>query len=111
MHPLSKKLRFLAWLALKACSGYGHAHACYNPLMRTTVDIKPEHRSALLAIAARRGQKGFSQVLEDAIENYLAGETEREERHKKFVSLAGSITEEEADELQREVARIRASWR
>ena len=79
--------------------------------MRTTVDIKPEHRSALLSIAARRGQKGFSAVLEDAIENYLAGEGKREERHKNFLSLAGSITQQEADELQREVKKTRTHWR
>ena len=66
--------------------------------MRTTVDIKPEHRSALLAIAARRGQKGFSTVLEEAIESYLAGESEQE-RHKKFLSFAEVLTEQEADEF------------
>lgn len=79
--------------------------------MRTTVDIEPEHRSALLAIAARRGEKGFSSVLKEAIEGYLAGEAEREKRHQKFLALAGSITEQEADELQREVERIRTHWR
>ena len=45
--------------------------------MRTIVDIKPEHRDALLALAARRGQKGFSLVLAEAIEEYLDEERTR----------------------------------
>ena len=56
--------------------------------MRTTVEIKPEHRSALLAFAVRRGYKGFSAVLEEAIEIYLANEAEREKRRSTFLSLA-----------------------
>lgn len=79
--------------------------------MRTTIELKPEHRSALLALAARRGEKGFSKVLEEAIENYLKGEGEREKRRKTFESLAGSISEEDADELRRVTRELRESWR
>ena len=46
--------------------------------MRTTVEMKPEHRSALLALASRRGHKGFSTVLGEAIESFLQGEAERD---------------------------------
>ena len=79
--------------------------------MRTTVEMKPEHRSALLALASRRGQKGFSAVLEEAIEDYLRGETDREERRRTLLELAGSISPEEADELRRSVREIREYWR
>jgi hypothetical protein len=88
-----------------------HARACHTENVRTTVEMKPEHRSALLAIAARRGEKGFSGVLEEAIETYLKGEDERKKRREKFLSLAGTLTEEEGEELRREVERLRASWR
>ena len=54
--------------------------------MRTTVEIKPEHRSALLALAARRGYKGFSAVLEKAIEIYLANEASGETQEHFFVT-------------------------
>lgn len=66
--------------------------------MRTIVKIKPEHRSALLALAARRGQKGFPVVLEEAIASYLAGEAERERRRQTILSLAGSLSKEEAQD-------------
>ena len=79
--------------------------------MRTTVDMKPEHRSALLALAARRGQKGFSLVLEEAIESYLANESEREKRRQTFLALAGSLSDEEAADLRRISREVRESWR
>ena len=60
--------------------------------MRTTIELKSEHRSALLALAARRGEKGFSSVIEEAIESYLAGEAEREGRRQTLLSLAGSLS-------------------
>jgi len=79
--------------------------------MRTTVEIKAEHRSALLALAARRGQKGFSIVLEEAIDNYLEGEAERERRREVLRSLAGSLRAKDAEELRATTGRIRESWR
>jgi hypothetical protein len=79
--------------------------------MRTTVEIKPEHRSALLALAARRGHKGFSIVLEEAIENYLRGDTERQKRKQELLSLAGCLSDDEAAELRKTARSLRESWR
>jgi hypothetical protein len=79
--------------------------------MRTTVEMKPEHRSALLALAAQRGQKGFSSVLGEAIDLYLAGEQDRCRQREKFLSFEGFLSDEEGEELARNVARIRSHWR
>jgi hypothetical protein len=79
--------------------------------MRTTVELKPEHRAALVALAARRGDKGFSSVLEDAIEAYLNGERDREQRRWELLSLQGSLSEEEARDLSETARELRASWR
>jgi predicted DNA-binding protein len=79
--------------------------------MRTTVEMKPEHRSALLALAARRGEKGFSSVLAEAIEEYLDEEKTRVQRRKELLSLAGSLSAEEAKRLRRAAASLRENWR
>jgi hypothetical protein len=79
--------------------------------MRTTVEIKPEHRSALLVLASRRRQKGFSAVLSEAIESFLHGEAEREKSRKALLSLGGSLSEKEGDELRQTAKRLRESWR
>ena len=79
--------------------------------MRTTVEMKPEHRSGLLAVALRRGQKGFSAVLGEAIESYLRGEVDRDKRRQSLFGLAGALSGKEADELRRSVQELRESWR
>ena len=42
--------------------------------MRTTIEIKPEHRAKLLELAARRGTKGFSELVGEALDAYLRAE-------------------------------------
>lgn len=79
--------------------------------MRTTIEMKPEHRSALLALAARRGEKGFSSVLAEALDEYLSGERERNRRRQELLSLAGTLRAEEADELRESTKALRESWR
>lgn len=79
--------------------------------MRTTVEIKPEHRAALLSLASRRGEKGFSGVLAEAIDSYLGKEEDRAKRRSALLALGGSITQEEADRLRRVSREIRESWR
>ena len=75
------------------------------------MEMRPEHRAALLAMASRRGHKGFSAVLGEAIESFLQGEVERERRRKTLLSLAGSISKKDRDDLLREVKELRESWR
>jgi len=64
--------------------------------MRTTIELKPEHRSRLLTIPARRGEKGFSSVLGEPVESYLGSEAERERRRQKALELRGALRREEA---------------
>jgi hypothetical protein len=79
--------------------------------MRTTVEMKPEHRSALLALAARRGEKGFSSVLAEAIEEYLDQERTRVQRRKEVLSLEGSLSGPEAKYLRETTISLRENWR
>lgn len=83
----------------------------YHGSMRTTVEMKPEHRSALLSVASRRGQKGFSAVLSEAIEHYLRAEEEREKRRKTLLSLGGTLPANEAARLRRATQKLREHWR
>ena len=79
--------------------------------MRTTIELKPEHRSRLVAIAAKRGEKGFSGILNEAVESYLSEEPERDSRRQRALNLRGILKHEEAAELQKNAAALRASWR
>ena len=79
--------------------------------MRTTIEIKPEHRAKLLELAARRGAKGFSELVGEALETYLRAEADREALRKRAVRLKGALPVREARILRETVEALRSSWR
>jgi metal-responsive CopG/Arc/MetJ family transcriptional regulator len=79
--------------------------------MRTTVEIADEHRAKLLEIAARRGEKGFSGIVGEAIALYLKDARENEEKRKKAQRARGALSSTEAEELREEIAHVRKRWR
>jgi predicted transcriptional regulator len=87
-----------------------HVHA-HNRIMRTTIEMKPEHRARVLELAATRGEKGFSAVIADALEFYLQAQRDRTRAIQKALALKGSMGEKEAARLRAETRRIRAHWR
>jgi hypothetical protein len=79
--------------------------------VRTTIEIKPEHRARLLELAARRGEKGFSSVIAEAVEVYLAGSAEQERFRKRALRLRGTLPHDEARRLQKSSETLRGFWR
>jgi len=79
--------------------------------MRTTVELPDEIRARLLEMAARRGERGFSGLVEEALERYLAEEVRRMERAEAARSVLGTLGEAEADALVESVRRLRERWR
>ena len=79
--------------------------------MRTTIELKPEHRAKLLELAARRGEKGFSSVINEAVEVYLAGSTEQDRLRKRALRLRGTLPHNEARRLQQSSETLRGFWR
>ena len=79
--------------------------------MRTTVEIPDVQRARLLELAARRGEKGFSRLVQEAVERMLTEDDSREVRTKAALALEGSMGAKEADELLASVMCIRSTWR
>jgi hypothetical protein len=79
--------------------------------MRTTVEITEEQRARLLALAARRGEKGFSKLVQEALDRFLAGVDAREKEVRAALAAIGSFDDAEAVELEREARSIREWWR
>ena len=79
--------------------------------MRTTIEMKPEHRAKLLALAARRGAKGFSDLVGEALETYLGAEAGREALRRRAVRLKGALPAREARRLRETADALRKSWR
>jgi hypothetical protein len=83
----------------------------YHAAVRTTIEIKPEHRARLLELAARRGHKGFSQLVEEALDAYLKVQGAKAESRKRARLLQGALAAKDAKALRGATAEIRASWR
>jgi predicted CopG family antitoxin len=79
--------------------------------MRTTIEITDEQRAKLLEAAGRRGEKGFSSIVKEALDQYFAGEAARRELIDRATEVIGSLTDEEADRLGSDTRRLRQTWR
>lgn len=79
--------------------------------MRTTIEIKREHRAKLLELAARRGSKGFSALVAEALDMYLRAELDRAGLRKRAALLRGALPAREAQELWRAPEALRGTWR
>jgi hypothetical protein len=73
--------------------------------MRTTVEIRADQRLALNALAHQRGLRGISELVQEAIDLYLAQGSADD--LDTVLSLRGILSLEEGDELER---RIREAW-
>ena len=88
-----------------------HVHVHHPWGVRTTVEISDSQRARLLKLAAERGEKGFSRLVGEALERFLAEEGSRKERIQKALALEGTFGSESADAIEASVRRIRSTWR
>ena len=77
--------------------------------MRTTVEITSVQHEALNALAKRRGLRGFSQLVQEALDVYLQGLGDSET--KLLLSLEGSLNEQQEAEMRSRIEDARAAWR
>ena len=79
--------------------------------MRTTIELPDSLRARLLHLAASRGEKGFSNLVREAVESYLAGLGNREEGRRRAAEVLGTVPDADADRLEESVRRLRERWR
>jgi metal-responsive CopG/Arc/MetJ family transcriptional regulator len=79
--------------------------------MRTTIEIPDRQRAKLLEIAARRGLKGFSVIVQEAIEHYLEINPPVDEKVEAALSVLGTMSDEQADAIEASIQQMRENWR
>jgi len=79
--------------------------------VRTTIEITDEQRSKLLEAAAKRGEKGFSTIIQEALDCYFEAGADRRERVERGIRVLGTLAEPAADRLEKDVRQLRRSWR
>jgi predicted transcriptional regulator len=79
--------------------------------MRTTIELRDDQRAKLLELAARRAQKGFSALIEEAVDRYLAEEETRARTIRKARATRGKLSDQAAQDIASRVKELREHWR
>lgn len=77
--------------------------------MRTTVEISARQHEALSLLAKRRGVRGFSTLVQEALDDYLASVTPDEV--EALLGLEGTLSDEDATRAESTIADLRGTWR
>jgi hypothetical protein len=78
--------------------------------MRTTVEISDRQRGILLSLAAQRGLRGYSEIVQEALDQYIAGQTKELEIKEKVLTMEGSWRQEETEETRSRLLELRERW-
>ena len=79
--------------------------------MRTTIELSNEHRSSLHSIAARRGLRGYSKLIQEAVDLYIQRMTAKEDTSEHLLAMRGTWNSQEAREFRRKLKEIRKNWK
>jgi sugar (pentulose or hexulose) kinase len=79
--------------------------------MRTTLEVSDAHRARLLDLAARRGEKGFSSIVAEALDLYFSQAARQENKVRAATAVLGTLDAEAADRFEAIRHELRTSWR
>ena len=78
--------------------------------MRTTIEISDHQRSALVALAARRGLRGYSGIVQEALDQYIAAQMSGSHLKDEVLSMRGSWAQSEAEQTRSRLRELREKW-
>lgn len=65
----------------------------------------------MLELAARRGEKGFSSIVGEAIEAHLGTIGKEDRLRRRALEVRGKLSKREGERLRRQAEDLRKSWR
>lgn len=80
--------------------------------MRTTIELSNDRRSALHALAAQRGLRGYSKLVQEAVDLYIQQEVSaRGGNLKNLLKMRGSWSKADVRKFQKNLREIRRIWK
>jgi len=85
--------------------------------MRTTIELTDDQRAKLLALAAKRRLRGYSALIQEALERYLkeapdGGQTGSGAKAGRVArKIRGTLSEAEAERMRRRIEELWKRWR
>lgn len=86
-----------------------HSNARMHLPMRTTVELTDRTYARLRARAAERGMRGFSAIVEEALERHL-GPADEDDLATGLVEAEGTWSEDDVAEWERARREAWATW-
>ena len=78
--------------------------------MRTTIELSDDLIAALHALAVRKGYRGYSRIMEEAVKHYLHNLEKKGGAWSVLMKMRGSWSTEEAEETRKKLEEIRTNW-
>lgn len=79
--------------------------------MRTTIELSNDHRSSLHSLAARRGLRGYSKLIQEAVDLYIQQLTAKERNVTLLLKMRGTWNRDEANTFSKKLREIRRNWK
>lgn len=79
--------------------------------MRTTIELSDDLISTLHAVAIQKGYRGYSKVIEEAINFYLTENEKRKSQKEKILKMRGSWSLREVNTTKKRLEELRKNWK
>lgn len=79
--------------------------------MRTTIELTDHQRSLLHSLAARRGLRGYSKLIQEAVDLYVQETAAKEGTVKQLLKMRGTWDQEEVRNFRNKLREIRKNWK
>jgi len=75
--------------------------------MRTTIELSDDHRSVLHFLAAQRRLRGYSKLIQEAIDFYIKEKVGTGNGVKRLLKMKGTWSRKEAKRFRKRAGEIR----
>ena len=79
--------------------------------MKVTIELLDRQRKVLRALVVERRLRGYSKVVQEAIDSYIKVEVERRERVKQLLKMRGTWSQREARRFRKRLEETRRNWK
>jgi len=79
--------------------------------MRTTIELSEDLISIIHALAVKKGYRGYSRVIAEALDFYLKENEKREAGRKRILKMRGNWNLAEREKAKKRLEEIRKNWR
>ena len=75
--------------------------------MKVTIELSDDQRKVLHPLVVERGLRGYSKVVQEAIDFYVKTKVERRERVKQLLRMRGTWSRGEARQFRKRIEKTR----